>query len=33
MPVPPLEASIGKYLNAVAHLVNETEFENTKKVS
>ena len=32
MPVPSLDASINKYLNAVSHLVNEKELENTKKV-
>ena len=32
MPVPPLDVSIKKYLNAISHLVNDTEFENTKKV-
>ena len=32
MPVPPLDVSISKYLNAVSHLLSEKEFENTKKV-
>jgi hypothetical protein len=32
MPVPSLDVSIGKYLNAVSHLISDKEFENTKKV-
>jgi hypothetical protein len=32
LPVPALNSSIQKYLQAIKPLVNENEFENTKKV-
>lgn len=33
MPVPPLESSINRYLTAVKPLLNNWEFENTKKLA
>lgn len=33
MPVPALDKSINKYLTAVRPLLNENEFENTKKIA
>ena len=33
MPVPQLDHSISKYINAISHLVTEKDLENTKRVS
>lgn len=32
MPVPQLNSSLSKYLNAVKPFLNEVEYENTRKV-